>query len=672
MNTSYVRMNPLRLGALLLLLTTTAAHGQSRAVVERKGPPLVNQAGYNLHEAKRVVVPGAPDGTPFQVRRFDPPAPGALQGEAGPVVFDGTIEGYAGDFTDFNPEGGAQEYVVTVPGHGRSYPFRIADHLMETLSSRMAYQFFIDVRGAADHDTFDPVRVAGGGPSRDGGAYTLETVFEVLLYASNPALFDRWTDDLPPDATPDLIDLILWHARFAYDYRDYNGPTGYRPYTLGYEGRPEQTYDYQNTLDHLAAFLAAYPVFLKPYASEETYRRYREATLRLWEPYDRHKVVRRWVNSRKWIDIGREEFNEMGNALGQSVLRNLLMALAEERCPDGDPERFYRYAHDAAAEIIRIWDFENPRHTWLHRNAEHIGPQALAYFLMVAPAKAPAGTREKLAAWRDYILTRTDNLWHYRTHSDAEWAHPKSKEVGTVAGLGGAMFAVAHVLGDAELRRRAWSQVNYVFGQNPVGAHLSHRSPEREEQGGYWPGVERGWPDAYPHGAGDLALVRGALDGSPLDAAFPYNPEGYAGLGTEKAYATEGWAVTNRAWMSTLTFSTLASHEISLLDAAGRPAHRASPGDSVRVRLQAALNRHPAEVERGWVNVAVTSPDGEVVESRLPLRETGPDTGFFEGTLHLGPYPESGDDHLRVAPEDRVRVSYGYLGFTRSATLEVN
>ena len=80
---------------------------------------------------------------------------------------------------------------------------------------------------------------------------------------------------------------------------------------------------------------------------------------------------------------------------------------------------------------------------------------------MTAVSRAPY---EKLAAYRDYLLKRTDNLWQYRTHSDIEWAHPKSKEIGTVAGLGGSMFLTAHVLDDARLRGVGWSQVAGIEG----------------------------------------------------------------------------------------------------------------------------------------------------------------------------------------------------------------
>ena len=53
-----------------------------------KSIPIVNQAGYNLDEAKRFVCYGAPDGTAFEIL----PA-GESRSKA---VFKGKIQGYSG------------------------------------------------------------------------------------------------------------------------------------------------------------------------------------------------------------------------------------------------------------------------------------------------------------------------------------------------------------------------------------------------------------------------------------------------------------------------------------------------------------------------------------------------------------------------------------------------
>ena len=614
--------------------------------------PFVNQAGYNLGESKRFVCYGAPDNTPFKI----------IDLQTTKTVFEGKMLNNQGWFTELNPVTDGDEYIVEVAGRGKSVPFWIAGYLMEKISSKLAYDFFVDVRGYDDLDKYDMSKVYGGGPSRDGGAYGLEAIFEVLQYASNPALYDNWKNELGDKNVPDLIDLILWHGEFAYKYVDYNGPTGFRHGSLGYEGTPRMNYDYWNTLDHLAAVCGAYHSFLKPYLSQEKYQKYRKACLDNWEKYDRHKVVRYWTYSSKWVDQGFQEFNEMGNAFGQSVFSNLFMYLCEKNEKGGNPGKFLKYAQESAQDIIDNWDFNNPRHMWWIRNAEHITPQALAFFLMVAPDKAPKGTREKLAAWAVFMKQKTNNFWMYRMHSESEWAHAKTKELGGAPALGGSMFAVAYLLNDPELRKLAWAQVDFVFGVNPVGAHLSNKSEERVKIGGYWEGVEEGWPQAHPDGYGKLGLVRGTLDGTPLDNQFPIAKQVEKIVGQnngqvfgKNAYATEGWCVSNRGWEATLTFSTLGTENIRILDETGqREIHTAKPGQTVMVELKAALNQNWNKIDEGWVEI---NP-GKGIYSRLKLIETGENTGLFKAKYKV--------------PEGRLlEISYGYLGFGKKTLVQI-
>lgn len=618
--------------------------------------PLVNQAGYNRGEAKRFVCYEASDGTPFQVIRQSDKA----------IVFKGTIKNRAGNFSAFNPTTSQAEYVVSISGREPSVPFRIADHLIEGISSKLAYDFFVDVRGSDDPVHSNEATVYGGGPSRDQGSFGLETTFETLFYASNPALFDRWTTELGDKKTADLIDLILWHGEFAYHHVEYNGPVANRHGTLGYEGQPRMNYDYWNTLDQLSAVCAGYHSFLKPHLSRETYLKYRAECRKRWQAYDRHKVVRHWTYSNKWVDEGYQEFNEMGNAFGQSVFSNLFMYLSEKEEADGQPDQYLRWAQEGAEDIIKNWDFNNPRHMWWIRNAEHITPQALAFFLLVAPEKAPKGTREKLMAWRDHMKQKTANLWHYRVHSDTEWAHPRTKELGGAPALGGSMFAVAHLLGDRELRDIGWSQFNFVFGINPVGAHLSNKSADRLAINGYWDGVEHGWPRSHPNGYGMLGKVRGTLDGTPLDAQFPRpgtlsvadkSTEGQGDHIGQNAYATEGWAISNRGWMATLTFAPLGTQTIRVLDASGKkPLATAKAGQTVTLELTAALNLDPATSESGWVLVSFDNKE----PIKVPVHETAPDSGIFMTKYTL---PSMGSKQLTV--------SYGYWGLGTKATFNI-
>jgi len=637
----------------LILFNTSFIMGQT-ANKEDKFPPFVNQGGYNIGESKRFVCYGATNGTAFSIVNIN----------TAQKVFEGKILNFEGWFTELNLPTAGNEYVVEVDGYGRSHPFLIADHLMERLSSKLAYDFFVDVRGFDDLENYNPANVYGGGPSRDGSAYGLETVFESLFYASNPALFDRWNTELGKGKTPDLIALILWHAEFAYKYKDYNGPVANRHGTLGYEGQPRMTYDYWNMIDQLAVVCAAYHSFLKPYISEATYQKYRKFCLDNWQAYDRHKEVRYWTYSSKWVDTGFQEFNEMGNAFGQSVIRNLFMYECEKNETNGQPERYLKWAQESAQDVITNWDFNNPRHMWWIRNAEHITPQSLALFLLIAPDKAPVGTKEKLSAWTVHMKQKTNNFWKYRMHTETEWAHPKTKELGSAPALGGSMFAVSYLLKDSTLRKLAWAQTDFTFGLNPVGAHLSNKSAERINIGGYWDGVENGWPQSHTNGYGKLGLVRGTLDGSPLDGQFPIagkveqiEGENKSQVFGKNAYATEGWSISNRGWMATVTFSTLGSHHVKIFDEAHKKeVTSAKYGETVTIELKAALNQDWNKVEKGWVLI----DNGNGANVKLEVTETSANSGLFTTSYLL---PKSN--------VKKVNVSYGYMGFTKIAALSL-
>jgi hypothetical protein len=373
-----------------------------------------------------------------------------------------------------------------------------------------------------------------------------------------------------------------------------------------------------------------------------------------------HKVLRYWTYSTKWVDSGYQEFNEMGHAFGQSIFSNLFMYITESNERNGNPGKYLAYARASTEDVIRNWDFNNIRHIWWIRNAEHITPQSLAFFQLNFPTLAPEGITEKLNAWMDHILSRTNNPWHYRVHSDREWAHPKTKELGGAPALGGSLFAAAHILKRPEALPIAWSQINFTFGLNPLGAHFSNKSKERLEINGFWPGVEKGWPQSHPNGYGMLGKVRGTLDGTPLDKDFPRMPQQKSNASNDsstdnigmQAYATEGWAISNRGWMSTLTFSNLSSTRIRFVDEQRRPAIKSRFNKILYAELLAPLNINPLQPDKGWVELS--APDGSVC--RLSLTETSKDSGLFSAIV---PVTSSGE----------WRISYGYWGFKKTAVI---
>ena len=352
----------------------------------------------------------------------------------------------------------------------------------------------------------------------------------------------------------------------------------------------------------------------------------------------------------------------MGNVFGQSVFSNLFMYLTELNEADGQPEKFLKYAQDSAQDIIDNWDFNNPRHMWWIRNGEHITPQALAFFLMVAPDKAPEGTKGKLALWANHIKSKCNNPWQYRCHSETEMAHPLTKELGGAPALGGSLFAVAHLLDKPELRKLGWAQVDFVFGVNPVGTHIGHKSEERVAKNGFWEGVELGWPDAHPNGYGKLGPCRGTLEGTPLNSQFPQGNSlemnnDLDNIGN-KCYATEGWAISNRGWMATMTFSTLDSHSIKVMDENGQPVNTSKVGDKIYIELKAALNIDWNKIDKGWVDIFIDN----VPSHKVTVTETGDNTGVFTAEYVI---PDS-------AKKKNLRVSYGYLGFEKNHNLKIS
>jgi hypothetical protein len=261
---------------------------------------------------------------------------------------------------------------------------------------------------------------------------------------------------------------------------------------------------------------------------------------------------------------------------------------------------------------------------------------------------------------------RTNNLWKYRMHSETEWAHAKTKELGGAPALAGSMFAVAHLLNDQSLRDLGWAQVDFVFGVNPVGAHLGHKSDERVKLNGFWEGVEEGWPQAHPDGYGRLGLVRGTLEGTPLNDQFPIAKTIEKIVGQNEgqvfgknAYATEGWCVSNRGWEASVTFVTVGSQQIRLFDADYKnTVAQAKSGQPITVELKAALNQDWNKADKGWVEIS----SGNEPAQKIEVTETGPNTGIFTAKYQL--------PKLKKGAE--IKVSYGYFGLGVESVLKIN
>ena len=135
------RRSTARLGVVVMIVAAAGPASRpifcaEQRVLARARQPFVNQAGYNLGEAKRFTCPGAADGTPFRIERL----PG------GDPVFRGVIHDSVGDFSSFEPAASTEEYAVGVDGFDRSVPFLVANHLFAGADAYVAANLW-DVRG---------------------------------------------------------------------------------------------------------------------------------------------------------------------------------------------------------------------------------------------------------------------------------------------------------------------------------------------------------------------------------------------------------------------------------------------------------------------------------------------------------------------------------------------
>jgi hypothetical protein len=120
------------------------------------------------------------------------------------------------------------------------------------------------------------------------------------------------------------------------------------------------------------------------------------------------------------------------------------------------------------------------------------------------------------------------------------------------------------------------------------------------------------------------------------------------------AYATEGWAISNRGWLATLTFSSLHATDIRFAGDDGKIITETNNRNKINISLRAPLGVDPLKRDSGWVELK--APDGKM--SRITVVETGPDTGVFMASFTPG-------------KRGLWRLSYGYWGFRKDAKLKV-
>lgn len=529
----------------------------------------VNQVGYAKGRPMRFTAPLTEDGTPFIVR----PSAG------GDHLHQGEIRGQIGDFSTI--EAPAGEYVVEVPGGtlkpGVSDPFLIQENLYQDQFWQAAVDFLIDSRSAIGTHA----SAYGGSSWRDGTYYDAIIPSLVLFYLADPELVKAmprqidWAAEkrrvLAPDfkfnekdpgaqgfmksvaayyeleppaaAAPDVVKMIHWGAGFYL----------VNPVTQDPSGDPDKRKIHAQTVEQVAYVVWAWPA-LKEWLPESFYRKCRDFCFANWGS---SLEISKWWNPKTYLNPEEiVEGNPMGGRLhplkgrhapGHSIVPNLLMHEVAKREGREDTSIYLDAAVKQAAWIVENLDWNDPRTTKGHRMSEHRTIPNLVWLLQNYPEHSPAGLREKIIAWADVAISRSDNLWDYRRYDmETHWSIPKLNDVGNLLSFPAIATAASLVMDEgpkkARLEQLSIAAIDHVFGRNPRLA----AAPHKPDFG--FSGIERGWPKGYKDNVcARLELVRGSISSAPGSEMFPFNPEG--------AYRhPEGWVNYGAAWCISLAY----------------------------------------------------------------------------------------------------------------------
>jgi hypothetical protein len=634
-------------------------------------PIFVNQSGYNLNSPKRFTAPRVADGSLFKIRRIADQK----------VLFNGTVTGQIGDFSEFKPVDSGP-YMIEVSSDdkcGKSVPFNIGANWIQKVSYQKAIDFMLDSRcwwgDARSHAPTDSTTSCGRGVAwRDGVQYSFEVPSLIMLYLSNPSAFAL--EHMPiqgpylglrhqlPDDTPEIIRLIYW----------------------GVDIYLRSQVDDPLLKEQLAYFVYAYPYFSQ-YIPEGVYEEALAYLLQTWgktdiERYDDTDFAIPKFYSIPYSGNLYDTYKIIGTGKGQfppghSIVPNLMMYEVAKREKLSEADRFFQAAYNQTEWMIHNLDWNNPKVTKGQRQGEWITITSLAFFLSQYPQRAPEGLKHKIQDWADVMISRSDNMWDFRRYSDDLWVIPNIlptdqpshvfkgfNEPGNVAGFPAPLLAASMVINDKIVNHRlheiAMAHIDNVFGRNPAGRHFSYRAARDFE------GVELGWFKEHRGIHGQLWTARGVLEGSPKETTYPFDP--YAG----DPGHSEGWVTFNTPWNITLAFLSSYETNLEVFDRSFiKPIHTISLGNKDRkigVRLQAPLNFDYSKVESGEVMIKTSRGDSY----RMNVYERIPNDKAFTGLINFDEgRVDTGDDLLQVSPGDTITISYGYDFFKKSITIEV-
>ncbi|MFZ4455282.1 MAG: hypothetical protein ACOYOT_03590 [Bacteroidales bacterium] len=557
----------------------------------------INQSGFNVGKPKRFTAPLVDDGTPFRI----------VEVGTQKSLFSGKVEKHIGDFSAFEPQSN-KEFVILADTF-KSFPFRVGQWWIERVTYQNAMNFMIDSRHYVGNYT---KKCSGTYSWRDDSHFGWELHTLVPQYLSNPMAYERMPHQVKYQAS---TDTTLWGVLKPFSE---NAPDIVKLIHWAADVIVSQKLTHEHFKGQLAYFLYAWP-YIKQWMPQQNYDVVKKFALEVWhlDTVDQQYAYNE-SQGHNMLAL-KTKIGSTKGALppGASVIPNLMMYEVAKRDKMKDADLYFKAAYNQVEWMVQKLDWNDPITTKGQRMSEFITMTSLAYMLKQYPEQAPKALKEKINAWADVVIRRSDNMWDFRKLEDNDqWCPTGSSpqqwnETGNIVGFPAAVLSMiewADSKPNADrLMQIAFAQMDNSFGRNPCGRHCSFDAATEIE------GVDLGWYHQSPGGIGQLENARFVLDGSPKNAHYPYHPErGDIGW-------TEGWISFNTAYNISLTY--MAAHDTRW------EIKRSKNG--VTLRLQAPLNFDYNAKEFVWVDWK----DSKGKTTKIKLVEESENSPWFSISL---------------------------------------
>lgn len=495
----------------------------------------INQCGYDTDKSKRATFTNGVRGSKFYIKDVT----------TNKIVFTGTIYNQIADFTKFTTIG---EYYLECMGI-KSYNFKIAKNRIFNISISPAMKFMEQSRGDSGIDTHNSTGIGW----RDSHQFSFELNSLVMMYMANPSYWENLPrnvyevdkceyTELATQNEPNIIWLIKWGVTRYYDWAINQGIKLHA-----------------QIKGQLAYFLYLYP-HISNYVTNEFYTTIRDFVISVWGVNECNKS---WYNETTNHNLFATE-SVIGtvkgaNPAGFSIVPNLMMYEVLKRDGLSNYQQYFDSAYNTTQWIINSVDLDDPKTTKGQRMSEYITVTSLCYFQEMYPNTCPPTLLNKIKRLAYVYISRSNNLWdfrQYRTKGDlsgateTRWTNDYTgtgglaNQPGNTAGFASICYAICRVIDNTDKIRRlkeiAIAHLDNVFGRNPMGRHMCYKATTDFED------AKLGW-GTHMNGVGNLQWCEGALDGSPKEDSYPYNPNASDGY-------SESWVAFNTAWNMSLAY----------------------------------------------------------------------------------------------------------------------